>query len=600
MDNPDGDVISPSLQQLQQQASRAVLVEQRLRETIHQLEGRTHLFTQMQNAAMAAFHADSTQALYDIIAEGMVETFQMECAGLFRVNMLDGRLEGIGLCNLPLPGFPGINEEAGLWLDLPRQWLTPQGQRLASAYAGACESPVTSPTWLALGLGNVVAVPLFDNEHVLSAVLVGGVSQDMVKFFDFDPVDARDSCTVYGQLLGSILNNRDALERANQSVIAKARFLANMSHEIRTPMNAITGMAQLAVRSDKLEDLKGYVSQIHQAARHLMGMLNSVLDISKIDEGRLDLHNEPFLLQQLVRDISSVFASTAAERGQSFILNSHGLEDMIVVGDIMRLRQVLYNLLGNAVKFTPTGGSITLGIEDAGREASAILLRFSVTDTGRGISEEAISHLFNPFEQEDASIARDYGGTGLGLAVCQRIVKLMGGVIKVRSKLGEGSCFDFHILLPIFGEAGAEEQVIEEQEEKDAVPDFSAYRVLITDDIDINREIAAALLEETGIACDQAGDGEEAINMFVQSPPGYYTFILMDLQMPGCNGLVATRTIRSSAHPDAQSVIIIAMTGNVFADDVSAALEAGMNGYIAKPVEQGIMLSTMAKMLKRA
>ena len=596
MDKSEGGVVLPTT--LQQHASRAELAEQRLRETVNRLEEQTRLFSQMQGTTLTAFQADTPQKLYDVITEGMVEAFQMECAGLFRANLLDGRLEGLGLCNLPLPGFPGINEEAGLWLALPPQWLTPQGQALASSYTGACESPVTSPTWLTLGLGKVVAVPLFDNEHSLSCVLVGGVSQAMAEFYDFDPASAKDSCMLYGQLMSGILNNRDALERARQSATAKARFLANMSHEIRTPMNAITGMAQLAVRSDKLDELKGYVGQIHQAARHLMGMLNSVLDISKIDEGRLDLNNEAFPLQRLVSDISSVFASTSAERGVHFALNAHGLESLSVVGDIMRLRQVLYNLLGNAVKFTPHGGSITLDIEDAGREASSILLRFAVTDTGKGISEEGMAHLFNPFEQENETISRDYGGTGLGLAVCQRIVKLMGGIIRVHSKLGEGSCFEFHILLPISGEATTGEQPVGEQE-TDVVPDFSAYRVLITDDIEINREIAAALLEETGIACEQAGDGEEAINMFVQSPPGYYTFILMDLQMPGCNGLVATKGIRSSTHPDAQSVIILAMTGNVFADDVSAALEAGMNGYIAKPVERGIMLATMVKMLER-
>ncbi len=601
------------IRELQEKASRAELTEQKLRDTFNKLDVQIDKFTRIHAYALEALKADSTPALHSIIAEGVVDIFQLECGALLSVDLLDSVMIPLGTCNLELEGPAGNGGakphggEPGrepLRIPLSMDWIQAYDRWDSFQHKAVCESPVTNPLWEGFGLRHAVFMPLFSNDRRLETVIMGGVSARQELFYEFEPAALLSSFMVYCQLMSGIVNNNAALERAKQSAVAKNRFLANMSHEIRTPMNAITGMVQLAARSGNPEEIKKYILQIDQSSRHLLRLLNEVLDIAKIDEGKLSLLHEPFNLEDMTDGLIEAFAPEAAEKKQTLAVKRRRLHAANIVGDSTRLRQVLYNLLSNALKFTPEGGSITLEIEETSIEKDFSMLRFAVTDTGIGISPQGLERLFTPFEQEDGSISRRYGGTGLGLAVSQRLVELMGGAIQVASRQDEGSCFHFHIRVPIRqqqkeAQDGGPEDEFRAGAPQSAMPDFSGLKALVVDDIDINREIAVALLDDTGIACEEAEDGRQAVDMFLRSAPGYYSFILMDMQMPVMDGCSATRAIRASGRPDAESVVILAVTANAFAEDVRRVLDAGMDAYIAKPVEYAALVRSMARMLNK-
>ena len=593
---------------LQEKASRAELTEQKLRDTFNKLDVQIDKFTRIHTYALEALKADSAQNLYSIIAEGVVDIFQLECGALFSVDLLDSALTVRGACNLQLDepaGNEGGNDGGeGARIPLSKDWIQAYDLWNAFHHKAVCESPVTSPLWRCFGLKHVIFMPLFSNERRLEAVIMGGISEKQELFYEFDPTVLLSSYMVYCQLMNGIMNNNASLERAKQSATAKNRFLANLSHEIRTPMNAIAGMVQLAGRSGNPEEIKKCILQIEQSSKHLLRLLNEVLDIARMDEGAINLTREPFNLQALTDGLVNAFIPVADGKKQKLTVNCHGIGGLEIVSDSARLRQVLYNLLDNALKFTPEHGSIALDVEEVSRDEDFSLLRFAVTDTGIGISPKGMELLFTPFEQEDGSISRRYGGTGLGLAVSQRIVELMGGAIRVNSREGEGSCFHFHIRVPVRrkGDGATDGRTLDAAgtvPTQNATPDFSGHRALVVDDIDINRDIVLALLEGTGIICDEAENGQQAVEMFLRSAPDYYTFILMDVQMPIMDGCSAVRAVRSSGRPDAETVGILAVTANVFAEDVRNIMDAGMDGYIAKPVEYGTLVGTMDRMLHR-
>jgi PAS domain S-box-containing protein len=381
-----------------------------------------------------------------------------------------------------------------------------------------------------------------------------------------------------------------AKEQAEQSSRAKGAFLARMSHEMRTPLNAIIGMTTIARSSGETEKMEYCLSKIDEASVHLLGVINDILDMSKIEAGKFELQYASFNLEQMLRRVDSVMAFRIDEKKQKFVVNlDEGLPEYIV-SDEQRLVQVLVNLMANAVKFTPSEGTITLGVKKIAEQNNSCTIRVEVTDTGIGISPEQRKKLFSLFEQGDGSIARKYGGTGLGLAIVKNIIELMGGEIDVESEPGKGSVFFFIITVEKGETAPVEAPVLKPEEkagedEEEESPKYSGRRILLAEDVEINREIVISLLEDTGVIIDCAENGLRAVEMFKASP-STYNIVFMDIHMPEMDGYEATRLIREfEKERGLKAVPIIAMTANVFREDVEKCIAAGMNDHLGKPID---------------
>lgn len=522
---------------------------------------------------------------------------------------------------------------------------------------------------------------------------------------------------------------QDALLLAQKASNAKRDFLARMSHEIRTPMNVVIGMT--AIAGSHLNDPKRVedcLSKIAFSSKHLLSLINDVLDMSKIEDDKLTISREPFDLCELIESNVALIYSQTEAKGVSFECNVKDVELETYIGDSLRVNQILLNILSNAVKFTPSGGSIRLDIKQINMKNGTVRLQFVISDTGIGMSEEFLQRIFSPFEQADGSTAQKYGGTGLGMAITHNLVGLLGGSIHVKSQLGEGSTFTVELpfdipeklneprkwqldplqvlvvdddqdtcthtslLLERMGisaqwvDSGLEavKLVLKAHEERqdydvclvdwqmpgmdgvevtrrirDTVgPDtliiiISAYdwseievearkagvnafiskplfestlystlvsvmdpeaqletksqthsgiykdrHILVAEDNELNREIAIELLKETGAQIDCAVNGQDALDQFLASSRGYYDLILMDIQMPIMNGYEATKLLRSSSHPDAKKVPILAMTANAFREDVEDAYNAGMTGHLAKPIDVAHLYEVLRKILE--
>ena len=430
---------------------------------------------------------------------------------------------------------------------------------------------------------DAVRRPIFDANGALSGVL--GVARDVSQ-----------RVAVESELRETQLELREAVEGANRANRSKSEFLARMSHEIRTPMNAIIGMTNITKR--KLDDpdvpcaeIMTHVQQIETSSQHLLSLLNDVLDISKIEAGKIELVEEAFSLPKLISSIDLIIRPRCLEKNIAFAVETHGLEAEHFISDPLRLRQVLINLLGNAVKFTPEKGAVTLTVAGAARSNGRSLITFTIKDTGIGMAPEVMANLFTPFEQGSSHITRHYGGTGLGLSISRNIVHLLGSDIAVKSKEGRGSEFSFSVWL-------AEDTVKpDEIVRSDDLSVLAGKRALLVDDVDINRIIVMEQLAAAGVdmVVEEAGDGREAVDKFASSPQGYYDIIFMDVQMPHMDGYEATRLIRGMKREDAKKVAIIAMTANAFKEDVAAALACGMNAHLAKPLEHDKLISTLVR-----
>ncbi len=432
---------------------------------------------------------------------------------------------------------------------------------------------------------DVVRMPLFATDNTLRGIL--GVARDVSLRVNVE----KELRQTQRELMG-------AVAEANKASAAKSEFLARMSHEIRTPMNAIIGMTNLAKR--KLEqstytkdDLNPNISQIDASSMHLLGLLNDILDISKIEAGKIELSEEQFSLMNMVDEIENIMRPRCDAKHVTLELQRDNIDCQEFISDGLRLRQILMNILGNAVKFTPEQGTITFTIEQKERKGDSSLIYFSVKDTGIGISEEALKNLFNPFEQGSSHVTRHYGGTGLGLTISKSIARLLGGDITVESTEGQGSTFSFEVWLK---ECAPVVDSVTADEDEDSIP--SGKRILLVDDVDINRIIAMELLSPFEFLIEEASDGTEAVEMFAKSAPHYYDLVFMDIQMPNMNGYDATRNIRKLEREDARKVPIVAMTANAFRDDIEQALDSGMNAHIAKPVDMQKLIEALKTYLK--
>jgi PAS domain S-box-containing protein len=383
-----------------------------------------------------------------------------------------------------------------------------------------------------------------------------------------------------------------AAEAANQ---AKSTFLANMSHELRTPMNAIMGMTHLALRRATDERQIDQLERANQASQHLLAVINDILDISKIEAEHLDLERVDFNLAMVLADLRNLTGERAADKGLALITDiSADQAAMPLIGDPMRMRQILVNLVGNALKFT-TQGTITVRARVENETTDQVRFHFEVQDTGIGIAEDVQKRLFKAFEQADNSMTRRYGGTGLGLAICKRLVEMMGGQIGVSSQAGVGSTFWFNVRFAKASPVVVAKPVIATISAEDHLKERHAgKRILLAEDEPTNQVVTCALIELVGLSVDIAEDGVKALAMVSQN---HYDLILMDMEMPNMDGLDATRAIRRA--PGHDDLAIIAMTANAFADDKARCLRAGMDDFITKPVDPETLFATIGHWLDK-
>jgi len=388
-----------------------------------------------------------------------------------------------------------------------------------------------------------------------------------------------------------------ALEKAQAASRAKSNFLSNMSHEMRTPMNAIIGMTLIGKSASGVEKKDYAFDKIENASTHLLGVINDVLDMSKIEAGKFELSLVEFNIEKLLQKVINVINFRVDEKQQRLTVNLDPRIPANLNGDDQRLTQVITNLLTNAVKFTPENGSIRLNARFIKEENGLCTIQIDVTDTGIGINAEQQARLFSSFEQAESSTSRKFGGTGLGLAISKHIVELMGGKIWLESEPGLGSTFAFTVLLKRGKDESPEIFHDADKEAAEQPVSFLGRRILLAEDVEINREIVQALLEPTEISIDCATNGSEAVRMFGNSP-GSYDLILMDLQMPEMDGFEATSRIRALNNQKAETVPIIAMTANVFKEDIEKCLEVGMNGHIGKPLDFNEVMEKLKFYLK--
>lgn len=428
---------------------------------------------------------------------------------------------------------------------------------------------------------NGVIFHMNDAGQYMGSIIYSGLSQEYVKG---DEDSLKELCEI-----SEIIQNKINMQRHDLSAKAKSDFLARMSHEIRTPMNGIIGMTQIALKNNVSEEQRvDCLKKIESSSNYLMGILNDILDMSKIESGKMRLVNDVFDIEEMLESIKTLISNRTEERHIE-LATDIDINNKWLVGDELRINQVLINLLSNAVKYNNEYGHIKLTVKqtDAGNGYSDVY--FEVKDDGIGIAEDKQHLIFKSFEQADDSVDARKKGTGLGLAISTRIIHMMNSTINLESELGKGSTFSFTVRLK--NSSGDNNSKLSDNENID----FTGKRVLIAEDNVLNMEIAVTFLEEYGIKTEQAHNGKEAVEMFAGSEAGYYDMILMDVMMPVMDGLEAVKHIRKCKHKDSKTIPIYAMSANAFDEDVKRSLDSGMNGHISKPVSTEKLKSVFIK-----
>ena len=386
----------------------------------------------------------------------------------------------------------------------------------------------------------------------------------------------------------------EALQTAENANKAKTDFLSNMSHDIRTPMNAIIGMTSL-IRHDAGNKAKviEYADKIDISSQHLLGIINNVLDMSKIEAGKTVFKYTDFSILDFITELNTIFHSQIDEKNQTLTIIKENIRHEWVNGDQVHLMQIFSNLVSNAVKYTQEGGKIQFLVEECETKSSVYAkYRFLVSDNGMGMSADFKDTIFDAFTRAESSLTNKIQGTGLGMAITKNLVEAMGGTIDVDSELGQGSCFEVLMDLKIAEDRTVALAVQEETDEQDGNI-LQGMRFLCAEDNELNAEILTELLKIEGAECTICENGEEILKAFEQSAPGDYDMILMDVQMPVMNGYEATKAIRRSSHELAKTIPIIAMTANAFSEDIQHSLAAGMNAHVSKPVEMKVLEKTI-------
>ncbi len=380
-----------------------------------------------------------------------------------------------------------------------------------------------------------------------------------------------------------------AAEEARSANQAKSDFLSHMSHDIRTPINGIMGMTEIALKnvSDAVR-VEDCLDKISNSSQHLLSLINDVLDMSRIESGKVTLNSAPMNMNTITNECASIIDGQLLNRDVELIKEFGDYAHPILIGDELHLRQILINILGNSVKFTPDGGKIYFRVKETGSADGRAHYHLEIEDTGIGMKQEYLQHIWEPFSQEDGGNRTNYKGTGLGMAITKQFVDMMGGTITVESRINEGSKFVIKLSFDIDQNAVAAAETPEETE-----LNLEGMRVMLVEDNELNTEIAQFMLEEVGITVTCVENGKLAVEMFQDSETGNFDVILMDIMMPVMNGLDAARAIRALARPDAKTIPIIAMTANAYDEDVRHAHEAGMNGHLAKPIDTGLLYRTL-------
>lgn len=382
--------------------------------------------------------------------------------------------------------------------------------------------------------------------------------------------------------------------KAEQASEAKSNFLSNMSHEMRTPLNGIIGMQNLMQKSNSVDDMKTYLDKAILSAKQLLYVINDVLDMSKIENGKLTLEHVPLIRQEVFHYVESITAPLAEEKHINLSFRVEGeQESYVILSDKKRNIQILLNIVSNAIKYTKEGGNIVVTCKRTLLSNNKILVEETIEDDGIGMSEEFLKKVFYPYEQEKTSHSQN--GSGLGLVITKHLIELMGGTIDIKSKLGEGTKVSLRFEFELSEEKYEEKQVCKQDmmEEKH----FQGKKALIVEDNELNMEIAAMILEELGLIVETAKDGQEAVDKFSSNPPFYYHIIFMDIMMPNKNGMDAAQEIRVMNRMDAIKIPIVAMTANAFAEDIHNTLENGMNHHISKPFTSADFEQALIKLL---
>lgn len=390
---------------------------------------------------------------------------------------------------------------------------------------------------------------------------------------------------------------KESLAAAQAASQAKNDFLSHMSHDMRTPLNAIIGLSELAQMHAGCEnEVVTYLDKIRISSKQLLELINDILDMAKIEQGKLDLKEEPFDLEKLVREVIGIFEQQAIAQRKTLVL-SLDVENRFVEGDVLRITQVLNNIVSNALKFTPEGGKIEVEIRQSASDyRDQGIYQMTVRDTGIGMSREFLGKVFLPFEQENRLRNSQVGGTGLGMPIVQNIVRRMNGQIDVQSEIGKGSTFT--VSLPLRYQQLPDPAPVPAEAEQPPENKLVGKRLLLVEDNEINMEIAQEILQTFGAEVTPAWNGQEAVDLFERSEPGSFDAILMDMQMPVLDGCGAARAIRALKRSDAAAIPIIAVTANAFSDDIARSMEAGMNAHLSKPLDFDLLYQTLCRLLE--